>query len=62
MPLSSGRMTVSGPTAGANEVNRAFEIVSLAADQHEIEGLFEIFRQNGGGIGQSHISEAAANS
>ena len=61
MPFKSGRMTVSGPTAGAKRSDRVFEIVGFATEHHEIEGLTEILGQHGRWFGKRHVAARAAN-
>src|SRR6266516_689811 len=41
--------------------NRAFQVIGLAAQQHQIEGLTEVFSQNGRWLGKSRVAEAAPN-
>ena len=41
--------------------NRAFQVIGLAAEQHQIEGLTEVFSQNGRWLGKSRSAEPAPN-
>ena len=60
MPLSNGRIAVCVPTAGANGIRRGREIVGLAAEKDQIEGIAQRIGRDGRRCRPVDVAETAA--